>query len=157
MLVERSGIYFDDMTLGQAWRTPARTITEADIVGWAAFSGDFHPLCTDAEFARATPCGRRPLHGAGVFAIASGLAWTRLGINEGTAMAFLGIKDWSMRAPVFAGDTIFVEQRVEELRPSRTTSDRGVVTFEMRVINQDGLVCQQGSLVLLWRRRAVIG
>ena len=51
------GMYFDEFEVGQAWDTPARTITEADIVAFAGLSGDFNPLHTDEEFARHTIFG----------------------------------------------------------------------------------------------------
>jgi len=151
--VSSTGLYFDDFAIGQAWRTPARTITDADVIGWAGFSGDFNPLHTDEEFAKTTPFGRRIFHGPGVFAIASGLAWTRLGINEDTAMAFLGMRDWTMRQPVFAGDTIHVVQTIDALRISSSNPDRGIVTLLVHVVNQTGAVCQEGRWLLLWSRR----
>jgi acyl dehydratase len=153
LAIHSRGLYFDDFSVGQAWRTPARTITEAEISNWAAFSGDFNPLHTDEEFARSTQFGRRVFHGPGVFSIASGLAWTRLGINEGTAMAFLGMKDWAMKQPVFAGDTIHVVQTVENLRASESKPDRGIVTFYIEIVKQDGTICQAGRWLLLWGRR----
>jgi acyl dehydratase len=148
-----TGLHFEDLTIGRAWRTPARTITEADIVRWAGLSGDYNLLHTDEEFARSTQFGRRIFHGPGVFAIGSGLAWTRLGINEGTALAFLGVRDWTMRTPVFAGDTIHVIQTVGEKRESSSTPDRGIVTFDVQIRNQADALCQEGRWVLLWRRR----
>ena len=36
--------YFEDFQLGEKHITRARTITEADIVMFAAFSGDWYPL-----------------------------------------------------------------------------------------------------------------
>src|SRR4051794_41865785 len=84
-------MFFDEFEVGQSWDSPARTITEADVTLFAGFSGDFNPLHTDEEFAKTTQFGGRIFHGPGVFAIATGLE-SRLGLKEGTAGAFLGMR-----------------------------------------------------------------
>ena len=49
------GRYFEDFTLGQTLTSPARTVTEADIIiAFAALSGDWNAIHTDAEYAAAT-------------------------------------------------------------------------------------------------------
>jgi hypothetical protein len=35
-----SHLYFDDVEIGQEWRSLGRTITEADVVNFAGLSGD---------------------------------------------------------------------------------------------------------------------
>jgi acyl dehydratase len=146
------GMYFDDFVIGQRWVTPARTITDAEVVGFAGLSGDFNPLHTDEEYAKTTQFSGRIFHGPGVFAIAIGLE-SRLGIKEGTALAFLGMT-WNMRAAVKVGDTIHVEQRVKEVRPSSSKPDRGIVVFDVSVLNQRGEVCQDGDWLVMFHRRA---
>lgn len=144
------GLYFDDFREGQSWTSPARTITEADLVMFAGFSGDYNPLHTDEEFAKGTQFGGRILHGPGVFAIATGLE-SRLGIKDGTAIAFLGMT-WNLTKAVHIGDTIKVHERVAELRASSSKPDRGVVTFDVQVTNQRDEVCQEGKWVVMFRR-----
>lgn len=147
---EGTALYFDDFEIGQHWTSPARTITEADLTLFAGLSGDFNPLHTDEEFAKKTPFGGRIFHGPGVFAIATGLE-SRLGLKEGTAIAFLGMT-WNLKAPVKIGDTIHVEQTVAAVKPSSSKNDRGVVTFDVSVENQDGTVCQDGQWVVMFKR-----
>lgn len=149
--VER-GRYLEDFLVGQSWVTPARTIADADVVNFAGLSGDFNALHTDEEFARGTAFGGRIFHGSGVFSVAIGLE-SRLGIKEGTAIAFVGMS-WHLRRPVRIGDTIRVEQRVAEVRPSNSKPDRGVVTFDVVVRNQRDEVCHDGQWVVMFRRRA---
>jgi acyl dehydratase len=145
------GLYFDDFAVGQSWVTPARTINDADLVAFAGISGDFNPLHTDEEFAKGTQFGGRLFHGPGVFAVATGLE-SRLGIKEGTAIAFLGMT-WNLIGPVRIGDTIHVEQQVAHLRPSKSKPDRGIVTFDVQVKNQRDEICHEGQWVVLFQRR----
>lgn len=146
-----TGLYFDDFHVGQSWSTPRRTITDGELTAFAGISGDFNPLHTDEEFAKTTQFGGRIFHGPGVFAIATGLE-SRLGIKEGTAIAFLGM-NWNLQAPVKVGDTIHVEQTVAEVRPSRSKSDRGVITFNVSIKNQRGETCQSGQWFVMFSRR----
>ena len=150
----QSGLHLEDFFVGQSWVTPARTITDADLVNFAGLSGDFNPLHTDEEFARQTQFGGRIFHGPGVFSVAIGLE-SRLGIKDGTAIAFLGMS-WNLRRPVRIGDTIHVEQRVAAVRPSAAKPDRGVVTFDVLVKNQHNEVCHDGQWFVMFRRQDTI-
>jgi acyl dehydratase len=146
-----TGKYFDDFEIGDTWDSPARTVTEADLVTFAGFSGDFNPIHTDEEWAKTTQFGGRILHGPGVFAIATGLE-SRLGLKEGTAIAFLGMT-WNLRAAVRIGDTIHVRETIAEKRPSASKPDRGVVTFDVQVLNQRDELCQEGQWAVMFSRR----
>lgn len=146
-----NALYFDDFVEGQEWLTPRRTVTEADIVMFAAVTGDYNPVHTDEEFARQTAFGGRILHGPAVFAISTGLEF-RLGLKEGTAIAFLGM-NWDLKAPVRSGDTIHVYQRVESLRLTSNPS-RGIVNFWLEVRNQRDEICQEGIWKVMFHTRA---
>lgn len=146
--------YLEELEVGQTWTTEARTITETDLVMFATWSGDMHPLHSDEEFARTTQFGSRIFHGPGALAVAVGLEM-RLGWKMGSAIAFLGINNWTMHVPVLIGDTLHVREEVTAIKPSRSKPDRGVVTTKVQIINQNGIVCQEGDwLVLLSRRPA---
>ena len=98
-----------------------------------------------------TPARTITDHGPGVFAVATGLE-SRLGVKEGTAIAFLGM-NWNLKGAVRIGDTIHVEQQVAELRPSKSKPDRGIVTFDVQVKNQRDEVCQDGQWFVMFQRR----
>ncbi len=136
------GRYYEDLEVGEEFLTPGRTVTEADVVTYAGFSGDYNPLHTDEEFAKTTVFGRRILHGPAAFCIATGLV-ARLGLVDGTAIAFLGMT-WDLKGPIFIGDTIRVRERVQEKRLTRKPG-RGIVTFEVEILNQRGEVVQSGQ------------
>ena len=142
--------YYEDFQLGDSWESPRRTITEADIVLFAAFSGDHNPVHTDEEFAKTTPFGGRILHGPAAFAIATGLE-SRLGLKEGTAVAFLGMT-WDLKGPIKIGDTIYVRQRVAAKRETRKPGV-GIVTFHVQLANQRNEVVQEGEWKIMMIRR----
>jgi acyl dehydratase len=144
------GRYFEDFTTGETFTSPARTVTEADIVMFSAISGDHNPLHTDAEFARTTPFGQRIAHGLLGLAMITGLMG-RLGLFEGTAIAFLGLK-WRFTAPIFIGDTVHVEMTISEKRET-SNPERGVLVREVKLLNQRGEVVQEGTMDVMVRRR----
>ena len=48
---------FEALEPGQAFTTRGRTVTESDVVSFAALTGDWHPQHTDAEWAAASSFG----------------------------------------------------------------------------------------------------
>ena len=144
------GRTFEEFEIGQEARSPARTITETDIVNFAAYSGDYNPLHTDAVFAKDTSYGERIAHGLLGLSVSSGLTW-RLGWIEGTALAFLDL-EWKFRRPVVIGDTIHARMRVKELRAAPRMGG-GIVTFDVRLLNQRDEITQKGTWRLLIKSR----
>jgi len=126
--------YYEDFAIGGAFESRGRTVTEADIVNFAGLSGDFVELHTNEEFARKSPFGRRIAHGALVFSISTGLM-TQMNLLNDTVLAFYGLDKLRFTGPVFIGDTVHVVKRVIELREK--DADRGIVTFETQVLNQN--------------------
>lgn len=138
-------LYFDDLEVGQEWESGGRTVTEADIVNFAGFSGDFNPIHIDHEFAKSTAFRRPIAHGFGVFSIASGLGVQTPPVRT---MALLQVKVWNFRLPVFAGDTIRLRTRVVE-KTLRGRGKRGEVVWYRAIYNQDGKVVHDGEIVTL--------
>ncbi len=104
--LNRKGLYFEEFEVGRGIETPGRTVTEADIVAFAALSGDWTAIHVDREYAAGTPFGERIAHGLLVLSIASGLA-VRQGFIEDTIMAFRSV-EWKFSLPVKIGDTVHV-------------------------------------------------
>ena len=145
----RPGYTYDDLHVGMAFRSPGRTITDADLVAFAGLTGDYSELHTSDVYAKSSEFGRRVAHGMLGLAYAHGLMWARTGELRETAIAFLGIADWRFVAPIFVGDTIFVNYRIAELRDSTSRPTQAIATFEVEVVNQDGGVVQRGRKALL--------
>lgn len=156
-LEQQSGdrqIYWDDLDVGHVFHSPARTITEADIVNFACLSGDFNGLHVDALYAAQSPFGQRIAHGLLVVSIMSGLT-TRMLLNQYMEKSVMGLLDIQCRflRPSFIGDTIRV--RVEVIEKKRSSKPgRGVVTFHRQAINQRDEVAVEGKWKLLLASRA---
>ena len=146
--------YLEDLTVGDTFTSTARTLTEADIVGFAGISGDFNQIHTDVEFARATPYGQRVVYGLLGLSVLTGLL-DRSGLFSGSAIAMLGINEWKFTAPIFIGDTVHFRLTITDVR--RTSKpDRGVVGRFFELVNQDGVVVQQGNIDLMIRSRQYV-
>lgn len=129
----RVTLYYDDFVLDGISISRGRTVTEADIVNFAGISGDFVELHTNETYAAKGPFGKRIAHGALIFSISTGLSVQVSQIEE-TVIAFYGIDKLRFTRPVFIGDTIRVIKKV--VGKEQKGADRGIVTFETRVLNQ---------------------
>ena len=150
MITPPRGMYFEEFELGQKIATPARTITEADVINFAGLSGDYNPLHTNIEFAKTTPYGSRIAHGMLVVSIATGLA-DRQGFIAGTALAFRELS-WKFSSPVFIGDTIHMIAEVIELKPMPRLGG-GLVVLKALMLNQNGKTVQKGVWRVLMKSR----
>jgi 3-hydroxybutyryl-CoA dehydratase len=142
-----TGLYFEEYEIGQSVTSAGRTITEADVVGFAALTGDWNAIHTDAVYAAQHPFGQRVAHGLLGLSIASALA-VRLGFMEGTVLAFREINDWKFSLPIFIGDTIRVQASVVGLKAMPRLGG-GSVTFKAEILNQDDKVIQRGKWTVL--------
>ena len=145
----RHGYAYADLAVGMAFRSPGRTITDADLVAFAGLTGDYSELHTSDVYAKSSEFGRRVAHGMLGLAYAHGLMWARTGDLRETAIAFLGIDDWRFLQPIFVGDTIFVNYRIAELRDSKSRPTQAIATFDVEVVDQDNRVVQRGRKALL--------
>ncbi len=146
------GKYLDELIVGEEYITPSRTLTETDVVMFAAMSGDYNELHTSEEFMKGSQFGKRLVHGLLGLSISHGLLF-RLGILDGTAIALLGVDTWQFKGPLFFEDTIRVKVKIAEVRPSKSKPDRGILKLYMEIINQDGTVVQSGYKTLMMKRK----
>ncbi len=145
----RTSYRYEDLREGLQFRSPGRTITDADLVGFAGLTGDFSELHTSDVYAESSQFGRRVAHGMLGLAYAHGLMWARTGELRETAVAFLGIDDWRFVGPIFVGDTIFVNYTLANLRDSNSRPTQAIATFDVELVKQDGSVVQRGRKALL--------
>ena len=145
------GMYWEEWEIGAEFESPARTVTEADIVMFAGISGDYNPLHVNEEYCKTTIFGTRIAHGPLVYAIVAGLLF-QLHLYDDTLIAFLGFENLKFTGPVKAGDTIHAKVKVLEKRET-SRPDRGVMKRELRVFNQRGEVVQEAIQNFLLKRK----
>ncbi len=143
------GRLYQAFHVGQRFKTPGRTMTEADMVAFSGLTGDYNPVHTDEAFAAATEFGGRITHGPMGIGIAFGLA-SRLDLIDGTVVALLGVS-WDFKAPIRPGDTIHALIEVVEMREVKDP-DRGLLGLSFTIVTQTGTTAQSGTARLLMRR-----
>jgi acyl dehydratase len=143
-------LFFDDVEIGQEWLSPGRTVTQTDIVNFAGLSGDFNPIHVDHEFAKTTPFHGPIAHGLLILSISSGLVLHHPPMRT---LAFISVRTWQFKGPVFIGDTIRVHTRVLE-KELKARGRRGRIAWERKILNQDDKVVQEGVTETLVEGRA---
>ena len=143
--------YYEDYKIGEVFVSPGRTITEADIVLYSAFTGDWFEEFTNAEYAKKTIFGQRIASGFHTLCVGTSLLF-RLGIYGFLPRSFIanyGIDALRFTAPVMIGDTIRCEAELVEMTQKDTK--RGILTFNIRVLNQ------RDEKVLVYLSKALVG
>jgi acyl dehydratase len=129
------GQTWEEMTVGSAFRTSARTITETDLITFITWAGFTEALFLDASHAAGGGYTGRLVPGALVYSIGEGLVM-QTNVLNGTGLAFMSM-DLTIKRPVYVGDTIHVVVEVTEARAA-SSGQRGVVTTRNSVRNQRG-------------------
>jgi 3-hydroxybutyryl-CoA dehydratase len=137
---------FEELEAGQAFTTRGRTVTEADVVGFAALTGDWHPQHTDAVWAARSAFGERIAHVLFFLSLAGGL----VPFDPDRVVALRRVGDVVFKRPVKLGDTLRVTGKV--LETSDLGGDAGLVGFAWNVVNQDERMVVRAKVEVLWRR-----
>lgn len=142
--------YFEELVVGEEFRSPTRTIAEYDLYVFAGLTGDLTDFHISTEAAKKSVFGQRAAHGMLLISIANGL-YNRIGITDETGMALAGV-EWRFIAPGFIGDTVHLVASVREKRDV-AKKDRGLVFWDARLVKQDGTTMCQGQMIRMVRRR----
>lgn len=108
------GLFFEDLAVGQK-ASFGKTITEADIVLFAAVTGDTNPMHLNAEYAKTSIFKERIAHGM----LAAGLITKVLGTQlPGPGTIYMS-QTLKFRAPVRIGETVTATVEVLALHPEK--------------------------------------
>jgi acyl dehydratase len=142
------GRYLEEFEVGAVYKHwPAKTVTESDDHLFCLITMNHHPLHINDVYAAQAQQGRNVVVGPLVYSLMLGMS---VGDVSGKAIANLATEELKHPAPVFHGDTLFVESEVLEVTPSRSKPDRGVVKVRSDAYNQNGV------LVATFRRSVLV-
>src|ERR1700731_3478811 len=141
---------FEDLHVGEIFRAPSRTLTDAHASAFQAVSADNHPIHYDVEYARRHGHTAPVVHGLQVLAVtAPGATLFPQYIGD----VFIAFTEASCRflKEVHAGDTLYSALEIVALTPQ---GDSGQVTTRAAVHNQRGELVLSGEHKYLLRRHA---
>lgn len=145
-----AGLYLEEFQPGQVIaHALTKSVTESDNMLFSVMTMNPQPLHIDFDFASRSEWGRPIVNSLFTLGLMIGIS-----VHEttlGTTVANLGMTETTFPHPVFHGDTIRVETEVRSVRESRSKPDRGIVEFEHRAYNQDGVLvarCVRQALML---------
>ena len=150
-IVQR-GLYVEEFEVGAVYlHRPGRTATEADNVLFSTLTMNTQALHLDAAFAATQPFGQRLMNSMWTLATMVGSSVAQL--TQGTLVAQFGLGDVRFPHPLFAGDTLYTETEITEVRLSRSRPGQGIVTMAHTGRNQNGeIVAQATRTALMWCR-----
>ena len=146
------GRFFEDFEVGDIYRCRyGRTVTEADNIQFTLLTNNSNQIHFNNDYGKRTPWGRCLVNSALTLAIVAGM-----GVADVSENGFaLGWDEIQLPNPLFAGDTLYSESEVLEVRTSRSRPGQGIVKVETRGYNQAGqLVIRYRRSVMVWTRAA---
>jgi acyl dehydratase len=144
------GRFFEDFEVGDIYRSRlGRTVLESDNVLFTLMSNNTNQIHFNVDYARRTGFERPLMNSIVTLAVVAGLGVTDLSEN-GFALGWDGIM---LPHPVYAGDTLYSESEVVEVRESRSRPGQGIVKVRTRGLNQHGkVVIDYTRSVMVWKR-----
>lgn len=145
-----SGRFFEDFEVGDIYRSRiGRTITDADNILFTLMSNNTNQIHFNVEYARRTGFEKPLVNSIVTLAVVAGL-----GVADVSENGFaLGWDQIDLPNPVFAGDTLYSESEVLEVRESRSRPSQGIVKVRTRGLKQDGtIVIEYSRSVMIWKR-----
>jgi itaconyl-CoA hydratase len=148
---ESFGRCLEDFKVGDVYEhRPGRTVLEADNVWFTLLTMNTHPLHFDAAYAARTEFGRPLVNSCLTLAMVTGMSVSDLSQK---AVANLGWDKVRLTAPVFAGDTLYAESEVLEVRESKSRPTEGIVTVRTTGKKADGTTFLTFERAILVPRR----
>jgi acyl dehydratase len=128
--------YFEDWRVVEEIETMGRTVGDSEISQFVALGGFYEEIFMNQDFiAKSGPYPTRIAPGALIFAFAEGLI-ILTGCIHRVGMALISVDEMNFKRPLRVGDTMRVRVAVVETRQT-SKADRGIVTFQHTVLNQN--------------------
>ena len=140
------GSGFDQLEVGDRFRTEFRKIADEDLASFSDLTWDHHPLHTDPQWAAGSPFGSRIAHGMLLLSYSVGLA----PIDPDRVVALRGFDRVVFKRPVHIGDSICLEGRVSELKS--IDEENGLARLLWTVLNQEERAVLKANAEIVWKR-----
>lgn len=135
---EWKGRFFEDFDVGDVYRSRlGRTLTEVDNIWFTALTMNTNQMHFNTAYAETTRFGKPLMNSCLTLGLISGLSVPDTSENGTANLAWTDIK---LPNPVYAGDTLYAESEILELRESKSRPNVGIVSLRTRGVNQDGVV-----------------
>jgi acyl dehydratase len=144
------GRYLEDFEVGDVYRCRyGRTVTEADNIWFTLLTCNTNQLHFNRDYGERTSFGQCLINSALTLAIVAGM-----GVADVSENGFaLGWDEITLPNPLYAGDTLYSESEVLEVRESRSRPEQGIVKVRTRGYNQHGqVVIEYRRSVMVWKR-----
>jgi acyl dehydratase len=138
---------FEELAVGDVFRAPSRTLTDAHSSAFQTVSADNHPVHYDAVWAKAHGHSAPVVHGLQVLAFTAPGATLFPHVIGEVFIAFTGLS-CAFTAEVHSGDTLYSQLVIESLEE---VDGKGVVTTAVTVHNQHGDIVLTGEHKYLLR------
>ena len=147
------GRFFEDFAVGDVYRSRlGRTVTDTDNIWFTNLTLNTNQAHFNTPFGERSPFGKPVVNSTFTLSLVTGLSVTDVSEN---AMANLAWDDIRLPNPVFAGDTLWCESEILELRESESRPYAGIVRIRSRGINQrKEVVIEFRRTVMVYRRNA---
>jgi itaconyl-CoA hydratase len=128
------GRFYEDFEVGDTFRSRlGRTITETDNIWFTCLTLNTNQIHFNAPYAERTQFAKPLVNSAFTLALITGMTVPDTSENAAANLQWTDIK---LPKPVFAGDTLWAESEILELRESKSNPSVGIVTMRCRGINQ---------------------
>ena len=132
---------FEELEVGDVFRAPSRTLTDAHSSAFQTVSADNHPVHYDAVWAKAHGHSAPVVHGLQVLAFTAPGATLFPHVIGEVFIAFTGLT-CKFTAEVHSGDTLYSQLVISGLEPR---DGKGFVTADVTVHNQRGDIVLRGT------------
>ncbi len=126
---------FDELSDGDS-ATFSKTLTERELLLFAAASGDVNPIHINPDYAETTSFKKQIAHGMWSGSLISATLAT---VMPGPGTIYLS-QNLKFKRPTHIGDTLTVTVTVEEKK-----TKRNIVVFNCEVVNQDNKLVTSGT------------
>ena len=131
---------FEELRVGEVFKSPSRTVGDANFAAFQAVSLDNHPIHYDIEYCKRLGHPAPLAHGLQVLSFTAAGAGLFPHVIGESLIGFIEVSGKFLKA-VYPGDTLYPALEITELVPQRTT---GIVVMRATVHNQKSVLVLDG-------------